>query len=137
MKPAILLALTLIPILAGSIPVTERYMDTGRLLAAFALPGGKGITVTLQSDYQGYYFFSLVYVDTHGTTNQSRTSFLGQGAPPDSVTVDVCGRYVQMYANWVDGYELSTAPVYRYMWELPEESGLCTTGRVFLPIIER
>jgi hypothetical protein len=132
----ILALLTLAAAPASSLSVTENRMDDGLLLSAFALPDGGGITVAYQEAfYNTYQYFSVAYVDTSGVWQSERVNIPGNNGAPDFVVVEVCGMYVQLFANWTDGFDLENAPIYRYRWTLPFHSGLCVQNAVYLPLI--
>ena len=109
--------------------------NSGEMLDAYVLPGGRSIVVTLQED-RGMLYFNLTYQIPESWT-QERVMLPIQTAP-DRVYIGVCGSQVTLFANWLTDYDLNSAPVYAFTFELPEDTGRCDqeVHRIYIPLVE-
>ncbi len=103
----------------------------GELLAAFALPNGGAVAVALDQDGDQA-FVNFTYAGAAEESPLTHRMLLPSGyGRPDLIAADICGRYVQAFASWTG---LETV---RFVFELPADSGLCTTKFVWLPLVEK
>lgn len=130
--------LTLLGLLlqTGSIaPVNVSMTDWGLQLGFVTFRDGSSVTVLYQ-EIDGISQISFVYTDEHGGTLTAK-EVLPVLALPDLVVINVCGTHVQASANWTTGNTPASAPVYRFDWQLPEDSGLCTSATMYFPFIQQ
>lgn len=131
-----LFGLTLLSLIGGSAaPVADSMTGVGLQLGFVTFHDGGSVTVLYQ-EQGGASWLVFVYTDGQGMMREDRAS-LPVVALPDQVIVNVCGTHVQASANWTEGYNPSTAPVYRYSWELPADSGICTVNQMYFPFIQQ